>query len=139
MILCPRGRRQKRKKCLKKRNIHPLNPHYTQEMNNLLWSRWEYLVSQGGVFITTSELEEEGNPQEPPMPSLELTVIDYRGRELDPIIEQANHEFISDDKFVQSRAFYQFSWRRNIKFFKETCNKMKRKNPKMEEEIYRTK
>lgn len=65
----------------------------------------EQLGSQGGIFITTTELE-EGNPEKPPTPSLELTVTDYRGRELDPFVEQASHEFIFDDNFVKSRAFY---------------------------------
>jgi len=67
--------------------------------------------SQGGVFITTVELE-EGNPQEPPM---------------------SCHEFIFDDNFVKSRAFYQFAWRKNIGLFEETCSKLKTKHPEMEE------
>lgn len=53
------------------------------------------------------------------MPSLEINIVDYKGRELDPIVEQASHEFISDDNFVKSRAFYQFSWRTNIGLFEE--------------------
>ena len=50
----------------------------------------EQLGSQGGFFITTLELE-EGNPQEPPMSSLELTIANFRGRELDPIVKQDSH------------------------------------------------
>ena len=46
----------------------------------------EYLWSQSGVFITTAELEER-NPIEPPISSLELTVANFKGKELDPIIE----------------------------------------------------
>ena len=65
----------------------------------------EKIGSQGGVFITQVELD-EGNPQEPPMPSLDLTVVDYRGRELDPVLEQASHQFLSDDSLVRSRAFH---------------------------------
>ena len=67
----------------------------------------EQLGSQGGVFITSSKLEER-NPQEPPMPSLELTMVDYIGRKLDPMMEQACYELISNDNFIKSRAFYQF-------------------------------
>ena len=40
------------------------------------------------------------------MPSFELTVADFRGRELDPILEQASQQFLSDDSFVKSRAFH---------------------------------
>ena len=42
--------------------------------------------SQGGIFITQAELD-EGNPPEPPLPSLDLTIGNYGGRELDPILE----------------------------------------------------
>lgn len=86
------------------------------------------------MFITTVELE-EGNPQEPPMPNLELIVADYRGKELDLVLEQTNHEFLSDDNFVKSRAFYQFSWRNNIEKFEEICNKRKAKHPKKEDAV----
>ena len=92
----------------------------------------EQLGSQGGVSIISIELE-EGNPQEPPMPSLELTVADYKGRELDPMVEQASHEFHSDDSFVKSRSFYQFACKKNIELFEERYNKRKAKHPKMEE------
>ena len=33
------------------------------------------------------------------MPSLELIVVDLKGRELDPMMEQASHQFLLDDKF----------------------------------------
>lgn len=42
--------------------------------------------SLGGVFITQVELD-EGNPPEPPLPSLDLTIAKYKGRELDPVLE----------------------------------------------------
>ena len=38
----------------------------------------QQLGSQGGIFITQEELD-EGNPQEPSMPSLDLTVVDFKG------------------------------------------------------------
>ena len=60
--------------------------------------------SLGGVFITQEKLD-EGNLPEPPLPSLDLTVADYRGKELDPVLEQASHQFLVDDSFVKSRAF----------------------------------
>ena len=51
------------------------------------------------------------------MPSFELTVADFMGRELDHVLEQASQQFLSDDSFVKSRAFYQFSWRENMHIF----------------------
>ncbi len=94
--------------------------------------KMEQLGSQGRVFIAISKLE-VGYPQEPPMPSLELTVADYKGRELDPMVEQASHEFLSDDSFVKSRFFYQFAWTTNVEWFKERCNKRKEEKLEMEE------
>ena len=67
------------------------------------------------------------------MPSLDLNIVDYRGRELDPIVEQASQEFISNDNLVKSRAFYQFTWRTNIGISEERCNKMKTEHLEMEE------
>lgn len=64
--------------------------HVGQEQ--LTREKIEQLGSQGGVFITAIELE-EGNPQEPPIPSLELTISDYRGKELDLVVEKANQSF----------------------------------------------
>ena len=52
----------------------------------LIGDQIEKKGSQGGVFITQEELD-EGNPQEPPVPSLELIVVSYRGRESNPVIE----------------------------------------------------
>ena len=75
----------------------------------------------------------EGNLQEPPMPSLNLIVVDYKGRELDLVMEQASHEFLSDDNFVKSRAFYQFAWRSNIGRFDEGCNKLKSEHLEIED------
>ena len=43
--------------------------------------------SQGGVFVTQVEID-EGNPKDPPVPSFELTIADYRGRELDHVLEK---------------------------------------------------
>ena len=40
---------------------------------------------QGNIIITLAELEENA-PQEPPELVLDLTVADYRGKEVDPII-----------------------------------------------------
>ena len=88
--------------------------------------------SQEGVFITQAKLN-EGNLQEPPMPSLDLIVADYKGRELDPIMEQASHESLLDENFVKSRTFYQFSWRLNISRFEERCNKLKSKHLEIED------
>ena len=75
----------------------------------LIEEKIEQIGSEGEVFITQAEIN-EGNPQEPPMPSLDLIMEDYKGRELDPVIDQDSHKFLLDDSFVKSRAFYQFSW-----------------------------
>ena len=92
----------------------------------------EQLGSQGGVFITQAKLN-EGSLQEPPMSSLNLIETNYKGRELDPVMEQASHEFLSDDNFVKSRAFYQFSWRSNMGKFEERCNKLKSEHLEIED------
>ena len=56
---------------------------------------------QGNIVITPAELE-ENVPQEPPKPVLDLTVIDYKGKEIDPIISQTYDQFIYDNDFVKS-------------------------------------
>ena len=38
------------------------------------------------IFINTIEIE-EGVPKEPPMPSFTLTIADFQGREIDPMVE----------------------------------------------------
>lgn len=85
----------------------------------------EQTGSQGGVFVTQAEID-EGNPQEPPMPCLEMIVADFKGMELDPILEQASQQFLLDHRFVRSRAFHQFAWRENIHNFEERCKNMKK-------------
>lgn len=51
-------------------------------------------------MIVTSIDMERGVPQEPPIPSLDLIVIYYQGKEIDPIIAQASQKFINDEIFV---------------------------------------
>ena len=92
----------------------------------------EQIGSQGGVFITQAEID-EGTLQEPPPPSFDLTISDYRGKELDPVLEQASHQFLSDDSFVKSRVFHQFAWRVNMNNFEERCTKLKAEHPEMDE------
>ena len=65
--------------------------------------------------------------------NLELIVENYKGKELDPMIEHASHELIIDDNFAKTRAFYQFSWRINMGNFEERCNKLEVEHPKMKE------
>ena len=67
------------------------------------------------------------------MPSFELTIAYYRGRELNPRLEQVSQKFLLDDKFVKSRAFCQFVWRTNMIKFEERCNKLRIEHPKLEE------
>jgi hypothetical protein len=74
------------------------------------------------------------------MKSFNLTIVDYRGREIDPIIAQASQNFIDDKIFVNSRAFAQFLWRRNIGNFEAKCKTIKIEQPnkldsKIEEEV----
>lgn len=63
------------------------------------------------------------------MPSLDLIVVDYQGKEIDPIIAEASQKFIDDESFVRSRAFAQFLWRKNIGNFEKTCEKIKEEKP----------
>ena len=56
------------------------------------------------MVVTSTDLE-IGEPQEPPIPSLDLIVADYQGKEIDPIVAQASEKFINDENFVKSRAF----------------------------------
>ena len=79
---------------------------------------------EGDIVVTSIDLE-RGVPQEPPMPSLDLIVADYKGKEIDPIIAQASQKFIDDESFVKSRAFAQFLWRKNIGNFEERCKRIK--------------
>ena len=67
------------------------------------------------------------------MPSFELTVVDFRGKELNPILEQASQHFLFDDNFVKSRVFHQFSWRENMHIFEEKCRNMKAEHLEMDE------
>ena len=67
------------------------------------------------------------------MPSFELTIVDFRGKELEPILEWANQKFFSDDIFVKSRAFNQFAWRENMHIFEENYKNMKVEHPEMDE------
>jgi len=61
------------------------SPPRTEE-EQITGEQIEQMGSQGDVFITQAELD-EGNPPEPSIPSLDLTVADYSGRELDPVLE----------------------------------------------------
>ena len=67
-------------------------------------------------MVTTIDIE-GGVPEEPHMPTLALTMEDYRGKEINPIIAQAYKKFIYDEIFVKSKEFSQFLWRRNINNF----------------------
>ena len=76
-----------------------------------------------------------GEPQEPPASSLDLTISDYQGKEIDPIVAQASERFINDENFVKSRAFVQFLWRLNIGNFERTCEKIKADQPDKSDSI----
>ena len=53
------------------------------------------------------------------MSSLELTMADYKGKELDLVIKLDSHEFLFDDYFIRTRAFFQFVWRVNMGKYEE--------------------
>lgn len=46
-------------------------------------------------MITTTGFQ-GGVPKEPQVSSFDLTIADYRGKEIDPIIAQASQKFIDD-------------------------------------------
>ena len=111
----------KRRKIIREEESHDesYSPSQTPmriEEEELTDEQIEQIGSQGGVFVTQEEID-EGNPQEPHVLDFELTIAYFRGRELDPILEQANQQFLSDDGFVKSRAFHQFAWRENMHIF----------------------
>lgn len=60
---------------------------------------------------------------------MDLTIVDYQGKEIDPIIVEASQKFIDGENFVRSRAFAQFLWRKNIRNFEKTCEKIKIEQP----------
>lgn len=78
---------------------------------------------------------DEGTLKETPIPSMELSVSDFKGKDLDPIIEQDSHKFLLDDSFVNFRAFFQFAWRLNISDFEERCQKRKQEQPNKDDSI----
>ena len=126
----------KRRKIIREEDPHveEYSPSQTPmriEEEQLAEEKIEQIGSQGGVFVTQVEIDEE-NPQEPPMPSFELTIADYRGRDLDLVLEQASQQFLSNDSFVKSRTFSQFAWRTNMSNFEERCKKLKAKHPEMD-------
>lgn len=97
------------------------------------------LGGERDIVITTTDIE-EGVAKEPPMLTLALTLGDYRGKEIDPIVEHASHKFIDDESFVKSRAFAQFMWRKSINNFEEKCKNLKtdqpgRQDSEIEEEV----
>ena len=50
---------------------------------------------------------------------MELTVVDFKGKELDHVIKQASHKFLSHGSLVNSRVFFQFAWKLNIANFEK--------------------
>ena len=59
---------------------------------------------EGDIVVATADME-RGVPQEPPVPYLDLIVVDYKFKEINPIIAQASQKFIDDENFFKSRAF----------------------------------
>ena len=86
-----------------------------------------------GEFLLPGQKLMKEIPKSPPVQIFELIVVDFKGRELDPILEQASQKILSDDSFVKSRAFHQFSWRENMHIFEEKCKNMKAEHPEMDE------
>lgn len=76
------------------------------------------------IVVTTANME-RGVPEEPPMPSFDLTIADYRCKGIDPIIAQASKKFIDDEYFVRSRALAQLLCRKNLGNLEERYKKIK--------------
>lgn len=72
-------------------------------------------------------------PQEPPEPSFEMTIHDFRDKEIDLVIHQIIETFMSENDFVKSRAFLQFLWRSNLQIFQAKCKKIKVEQPLVED------
>lgn len=83
---------------------------------------------QGDILIIASEVE-EGALEEPPMSLLALTIDDFKGKEIDPIVEKIARKFLVDEFFVKSRTFIQFFSRNNIELFEAKCKKVKIEQP----------
>jgi hypothetical protein len=117
---------------LQEENYSPSQNPIRIEEEQLTDEQIEQIGSQGEVFVTQAEIN-EGNPQEPPVPSFKLTIVELRGKELDPVLKQASQQFLSDDIFVKSRAFHQFAWKENMHVFEERCESMKIEHPEMDD------
>lgn len=47
-------------------------------------------------------------PEETPIAKMNLTVDEFKGKELDPAITQASEEFLANNNFITTRSFMQF-------------------------------
>lgn len=86
------------------------------------------LGSLGEIACTYEEMQ-EGMSEEPASPKMDLTMEEFVGKELDPIIKQTNEEFLADNNFGKIGSFMQFIWRKNIDHFKERRKKRKIEQP----------
>ena len=84
---------------------------------------------QDDIVITTSKIE-KGEPKEPLMPLLAHIVEYFRGKEINPIVEQATKNFFDDENFVKHRGFITFLRRDNIRTLEAKCNKIKEEKHK---------
>ena len=79
-------REEKLQEELQGENYSPSQNPTRIEEEQLTNEKIEQIGSQGGVFVTQVEID-EGNHQEPLVPSFELTVVDFKGRELDQLVD----------------------------------------------------
>ena len=63
------------------------------------------------------------------MPLLALTIEDFKGKEIDLILEKESKKLLDDESFFKSRAFIQFLWRNNIEIFQAKCKRTKVEKP----------
>lgn len=53
-------------------------------------------------------------PEEPPTAEMNLTTDEFKCKDLDSAVKQANEEFLDDSNFITIGAFMQFVWKQNI-------------------------
>ena len=78
------------------KSIHQLKPLWIEDEASLR-EQLRQMGGEGDIVVTTADIE-RGVPEEPPMPSFDLTIVDYKGKKIDLIIAQDSH--IDDESFV---------------------------------------
>lgn len=77
---------------------------------------------QGDIEIIVAEVE-EGAPKEPPMTLLALTIEGFRGKEIDPIIENKKMNFLDDESLLNLGPSSSFYGRITLKILRPSARK----------------